>query len=263
MSGASVARGSAREPNPLVTSPGRGGSRRCPCRCAGWRSRRRVRASHRGLVVPTVAVAIEHQFQGAVVLVGASLEVGRAVVERVKRLAAGSDREFANAVVRVGVPGRIHRGEARVNVVVAVEDEIRVVGVQKLPPHVRGWSLRVTALRDGQAARRVSPAEGRLAPVGQRGSRMVVLEILGEPLDLALVPGRVRVAVAVRGGVALGAAWCLRSPRASSLTRGQNQSSRDFGRSGCSSPSMTSVPATRRSAAFSGFRSTSSSSIAP
>src|SRR5665213_8181 len=118
---------------------------------------------------------------------------GAVAVEGVERLTARPDHELADAAAGVGVAGRIHRREARVDVVVAVEDEVCAVGVEELPPRVGAGALGAVLrpLRGG-----LRRAERRLVPVRERARRMVLLQVAGQPLRLAREPGAGRAAAA-------------------------------------------------------------------
>ena len=58
--------------------------------------------------------------------------------EAVQPFTPRSDDELADAPARVGVTGWVHRSEASVEMLVPVEHEVGVMGVQQLPPGAGG-----------------------------------------------------------------------------------------------------------------------------
>src|SRR5215469_7785598 len=137
-----------------------------------------------GLVVPAVAVRVQAELQHAEGLVLGGDDVRVAVVavlgcEGVKGLATGADRDLRYPVLRVVLPRRVHRPEACVVVLVAVEDERRVRLVQQLPPGVAGEALdavRAGSARVGDVGAGVGRGERWLVPVGDRAWLVVAGE---------------------------------------------------------------------------------------
>ena len=87
---------------------------------------------------------------------------------------AGADDEFADPVLGVGLAAGVLRSEALVVVVVAVEDERGVRGVQIIPERFRVGIPSIRAAR----------AEERLVPVGGNASGGMSLQILLQPFFL-------------------------------------------------------------------------------
>ena len=100
--------------------------------------------------------------------------------------AAGADHELADAVLRIGLAGRVLRRETLVVVVVPRQHDVRSGGVEGPPERVEGG---VVAVRPR--------GEAGVMPVGERAGPGVGGEVVGQPAELR----RARAAAADVGAV--------------------------------------------------------------
>ena len=94
--------------------------------------------------LPVVARGVEGQFEDAEVVCVEDLAVrlpACCLNGWGESLSTGSDDKLPDASLRIGFAGRVHRRKSLVVVVVAVDDDFRVVFVERFPE----WSVDIMA----------------------------------------------------------------------------------------------------------------------
>src|SRR5439155_92214 len=119
---------------------------------------------------PVVGPVPESQLQHTVRAAIASHTVGRDAFEVVMVHTASPDHESLRAI-RVGLASGVLRFEALIKMVVTLQDEIDVLGNQKVDPGL-DTLFRAVLARAGEV---------RLVPVGDRASIRVGVEVLSQP----------------------------------------------------------------------------------
>src|SRR5215207_8455385 len=124
--------------------------------------------------LPVVVVRTKRQLEDAEGVVVPDLAVRLDRSERVVTVAAHSDDELTDTVLRVGVAGGVHPSEALVNMVVTAENQLDSVVVCRLPELLHREVGTVNA----------PGAEARLVPHRDRAVALIRGEVVLEPLLL-------------------------------------------------------------------------------